>query len=174
MAIYRLGERAPKIHPDAWVAESADVIGNVELAAHASVWFNVTIRGDNDIIRIGANSNIQDNSVLHTDTGLPLDIAENVTVGHQVMLHGCTIGAGSLIGIQAVVLNGARIGKDCLIGAGALVTEGKEIPDRSMVLGSPGKIVRTLTDEDLERVHHGISVYVERARQFRAGLVRIG
>jgi carbonic anhydrase/acetyltransferase-like protein (isoleucine patch superfamily) len=173
MAIYRLGEHAPQIHPDAWVADSADVIGRVEIAALASVWFNVTIRGDNDLIRIGHGSNVQDNSVLHTDTGLQLDIADNVTVGHQVMLHGCTIGSGSLIGIQAVVLNGAKIGRDCLIGAGALVTEGKEIPDRSMVLGSPGKIVRTLTDEDLERLRYGARVYMERARLFRASLTRV-
>lgn len=173
MAIYQLGDYTPVIHPDAWVAESADVMGRVEIAAMASVWFNVTIRGDNDLIRIGTGSNVQDNSVLHTDSGLILDIAENVTVGHQVMLHGCTIGSGSLIGIQAVVLNGAKIGRDCLIGAGALVTEGKEIPDRSMVLGSPGKVVRTLTDEDLERLRYGARVYQERSRLFRSSLKRI-
>ncbi|MFM7569838.1 MAG: gamma carbonic anhydrase family protein [Betaproteobacteria bacterium] len=174
MAIYRLGDHTPVVHPDAWVAESADVIGRVEIAALASVWFNVTIRGDNDLIRIGQGSNVQDNSVLHTDTGLQLDIAENVTVGHQVMLHGCTIGSGSLIGIQAVILNGAKIGRDCLIGAGALVTEGKEIPDRSMVLGSPGKIVRTLTDDDLEKLRYGARVYMERAKLFRSKLARVG
>jgi carbonic anhydrase/acetyltransferase-like protein (isoleucine patch superfamily) len=174
MAIYRLGEYTPTIHPQAWVADSADIIGRVEIGPEASVWFNVTIRGDNDIIRIGAGANVQDNSVLHTDAGLPLHIGERVTVGHQVMLHGCTIGDGSLIGIQAVVLNGAKIGRDCLIGAGALVTEGKEIPDRSMVLGSPGKIVRTLTDEDLERLRHGPKIYTERARLFRSSLVKIG
>lgn len=173
MAIYRLGDVSPKIHPEAWVADSADIIGNVELAELASVWFNVTIRGDNERIKVGRGSNVQDNSVLHTDAGMPLDIGENVTVGHQVMLHGCTIGAGSLIGIQAVVLNGARIGRDCLIGAGALVTEGKEIPDRSMVLGSPGKVVRTLTDKDIEMMHRGIKIYIERSRQFRTQLVRI-
>lgn len=173
MAIYRLGDVSPKIHPEAWVADSADIIGSVELAELASVWFNVTIRGDNELIKVGRGSNVQDNSVLHTDAGMPLDIGENVTVGHQVMLHGCTIGAGSLIGIQAVVLNGARIGRDCLIGAGALVTEGKEIPDRSMVLGSPGKIVRTLTDKDIEMMHRGIKIYIERSRQFRTQLVRI-
>lgn len=174
MAIYRLGDVAPKIHPEAWVAESADVIGDVELAELASVWFNVTIRGDSDRIRIGARSNVQDGSVLHTDTGIPLEIGEDVTVGHQVMLHGCTIGNGSLIGIQAVVLNGAKIGRDCLIGAGALVTEGKEIPDRSMVLGSPGKVVRTLTDKDLEMLRYGAKMYVERSREYRAGLKRVG
>lgn len=173
MAIYRLGDIAPKIHPDAWVADSADIIGRVELAARSSVWFNVTIRGDNELIRIGEGSNVQDNSVLHTDEGKPLDVGANVTVGHQVMLHGCTIGEGSLIGIQAVVLNGARIGRDCLIGAGALVTEGKDIPDRSMVLGSPGKIVRTLTDQDIEMMRRGIQIYIERSRQFRTHLVRV-
>lgn len=174
MAIYRLGDRSPQIHPEAWVAESADLIGNVELAAQSSVWFNVTIRGDNELIRVGPGSNVQDNSVLHTDAGMPLDIQDNVTVGHQVMLHGCTIGAGSLIGIQAVVLNGARIGRNCLIGAGTLVTEGKEIPDRSMVLGSPGKIVRTLTDKDIEMMQRGVQIYIERARQFRTQLIRVG
>ncbi len=174
MAIYRLGDVTPKIHPEAWVAESADIIGDVELAELASVWFNVTIRGDSDRIRIGARSNVQDGSVLHTDTGIPLEIGEDVTVGHQVMLHGCTIGNGSLIGIQAVILNRAKIGRDCLIGAGALVTEGKEIPDRSMVLGSPGKVVRTLTDKDLEMLRYGAKMYVERSREYRDRLKRVG
>jgi len=146
----------------------------VEIGPQASVWFNVTIRVDNDVIRIGTGANVQDNSVLHTDAGLPLHIGDRVTFGHQVMLHGCTIGEGSLIGIQAVVLNGAKIGRDCLIGAGALVTEGKEIPDRSMVLGSPGKIVRTLTDDDLEKLRYGARVYMERAKLFRSKLVRVG
>ena len=174
MAIYRLGDVTPKIHPEAWVAESADIIGDVELAELASVWFNVTIRGDSDRIRIGARSNVQDGSVLHTDTGIALEIGEDVTVGHQVMLHGCTIGNGSLIGIQAVILNRAKIGRDCLIGAGALVTEGKEIPDRSMVLGSPGKVVRTLTDKDLEMLRYGAKMYVERSREYRDRLKRVG
>ena len=141
MAIYRLGEWTPEIHPEAWVADSATVIGKVHLGPQASVWFNVSIRADNERIVIGARSNVQEGSVLHVDDGFPMEIAEDVTVGHMVMLHGCRIGAGSLIGIQSVVLNGAQIGRDCLIGAGALVTEGKIIPDRSLVLGSPGKVV---------------------------------
>ena len=174
MSIYQLDDLVPEVHPDAYVADSAQVIGEVSLAEDSSVWYGTVIRGDSDRISVGAGSNIQDASVLHADKGFPLTIGERVTVGHQVMLHGCTIGSGSLIGIQAVVLNGAKIGRDCLIGAGALVTEGKEIPDRSMVLGSPGKIVRTLTDEDLERLRYGARVYMERARMFRAGLTRIG
>ena len=125
MAIYRLGDREPRIDPTAWVAESAELIGLVELAAESSIWFNCTLRGDNEPIRVGARSNVQENCVLHTDPGFALTIGERVTVGHQAMLHGCTIGDGSLIGIQAIVLNGARIGRDCLIGAGALVAEGK-------------------------------------------------
>jgi carbonic anhydrase/acetyltransferase-like protein (isoleucine patch superfamily) len=173
MAIYRLGDLIPVIHPEAWVAGSAELIGRVELAPSTSVWFNVTIRADNDLVRVGARSNIQDGTVIHTDDGCPVMIGEGVTVGHQVMLHGCTIGDGSLIGIQAVVLNGARIGRDCLIGAGALITEGKEIPDRSMVLGSPGKVVRTLTDEELERIRRGNAHYVEKAREYRRALQAI-
>ena len=136
MAIYQLGEHAPQIHDTAFVADSADVIGRVHLAEDTSVWFGVVVRGDTDDIRIGRGSNIQDNSVLHTDEGIELVIGENVTVGHQCMLHGCTIGDGSLIGIGAIVLNGAKIGRGCIVGAGALVTEGKEFPDHSMILGS--------------------------------------
>ncbi|MEO7160456.1 MAG: gamma carbonic anhydrase family protein, partial [Polaromonas sp.] len=129
MAIYQLDELHPVIHHSAWVADSAQVVGHVLLAQDCSVWFGVVARGDTAAITVGKGSNIQDNSVLHADQGMPLVIGENVTVGHQVMLHGCTIGDGSLIGIQAVVLNGAKIGKNCLVGAGALVTEGKEFPD---------------------------------------------
>jgi carbonic anhydrase/acetyltransferase-like protein (isoleucine patch superfamily) len=173
MAIFRLGDLIPAIDPDAWVAESAVLIGRVELAAASSVWFNATLRGDNDRISIGARSNIQDGSVIHTDAGVPVVIAEGVTVGHQVMLHGCTIGEGSLIGIQAVVLNGARIGRECLIGAGALITEGKEIPDRSMVMGSPGKVVRMLTDDEVERIRRGNQHYVEESRRYRHALQQI-
>jgi len=171
MAIYRLGDRVPRIDPTAWVAESADLIGLVELAAESSVWFHCTLRGDNEPIRVGARSNVQDNCVLHTDPGYALVIGEDVTVGHQAMLHGCTIGDGALIGIQAIVLNGARIGRDCLIGAGALVAEGKEIPERSLVLGSPGRVVRELTDAEVANLRAGAGRYVQRARQFRDTLV---
>ncbi len=173
MAIYQLGQRIPQIDPTAYVFDSAVVIGDVRMAAHSSVWPGATLRGDNDPIIIGRGSNIQDGSVLHTDVGFPLVIGEEVTVGHQVMLHGCTIGDGTLIGIQAIVLNGARIGKNCLIGAGALITEGKEIPDGSVVLGRPGKVVRTLTDEDIEMIRYGNRHYQERAAEYRDQLKRL-
>ena len=170
MAVYRLGDRVPSIHPTAWVAPSADLIGLVELADNSSVWFNAALRGDNEPIVLGANSNIQEGSVLHTDPGSPLLIGQWVTVGHQAMLHGCTIGDGSLIGMQAIVLNGAKIGRECLIGAGALIGEGKEIPDRSVVLGSPGRVVRQLTDEQVAQIRAGVATYVERARYYREQL----
>ncbi|RPH62164.1 MAG: gamma carbonic anhydrase family protein [Burkholderiales bacterium] len=172
MAIYRLGDRAPRIDPTAWVADSAELIGLVELAAEASIWFNCTLRGDNEPIRVGARSNVQENCVLHTDPGHPLTIGERVTVGHQAMLHGCTIGDGSLIGIQAIVLNGARIGRECLIGAGALVTEGKSIPDRSVVMGAPGKVVRQLTDDEVATLRANNDTYVTRAQHFDQALKR--
>ena len=162
-----------ELAPTAWVADSADVIGLVELGESASVWFNAALRGDNEPIVIGANSNVQEGSVLHTDPGSPLTLGEWVTVGHQAMLHGCTIGDGTLIGIQAIVLNGAKIGRDCLIGAGALIGEGKEIPDRSVVLGAPGRIVRQMTDEQVARIRAGALTYVERARYYREALNRI-
>ena len=139
MAIYQLDNLTPGIHESVWVADSAQVMGNVVLGEDCSVWFGAVIRGDTETIRVGRGSNIQDNSILHADHGMPLNIGENVTVGHQVMLHGCTVGDNSLIGIAAVVLNGARIGKNCLVGAGSLVTEGKEFPDGSMIIGSPAK-----------------------------------
>jgi carbonic anhydrase/acetyltransferase-like protein (isoleucine patch superfamily) len=173
MAIYSLGERIPSIHPTAWVADSADLIGLVELAENASVWFNAALRGDNEPIRIGANSNVQEGAVLHADPGSPLTIGEWVTVGHQAMVHGCTIGDGSLVGIQAVILNNTKIGRDCLIGAGAVIGEGKEIPDRSLVLGAPGRVVRQLSDEDIARIRAGAVSYVERARLFREALRRL-
>jgi carbonic anhydrase/acetyltransferase-like protein (isoleucine patch superfamily) len=173
MAIYRLGEREPSIHPEAWVAPSADLIGSIVLERDASVWFHVTMRGDNEPIRIGVGSNVQESCVLHTDPGHPLEVGEGVTVGHQAMLHGCTIGDGSLVGIQAIVLNDARIGAECLIGAGALVAEGKEIPPRSVVLGSPGRVVRTLTDEQVAALRDSAARYVARAKLFRASLQRV-
>jgi len=172
MANYRLGDHRPRIDPTAWVAASAELIGQVELAPEASIWFNCTLRGDNEPIRVGARSNIQENCVLHTDPGHPLTIGERVTVGHQAMLHGCTIGDGSLIGIQAIVLNDARIGRECLIGAGALITEGKSIPDRSVVMGSPGRIVRQLTDDEVATLRRNNDTYVLRAQQYAQALER--
>jgi len=173
MAIYQLDELAPKMHETAWVADSAQVIGDVELAEGVSVWFGTVIRGDSESVRIGRNSNIQDASVLHADPGVPLDIGEGVSIGHQVMLHGCTIGDGTLIGIGAVVLNRARIGKNCLVGAGSLVTEGKEFPDGSMILGSPAKAVRQLSPEQIEGLKMIADHYVENARRYKAGFKKI-
>ena len=173
MAIYQLGEHIPDIDASAYVADSAHVIGKTRIEAHASIWFDVTIRGDNELITVGENSNVQESCVLHTDPGFPLTVGKNVTVGHQAMLHGCTIGDGSLIGIQSVVLNGAKIGKNCLVGAGALVTEGKEFPDNSLIIGSPAKAVRTLTDEDIARMHRNTDNYVQRGQLFKQTLKRI-
>lgn len=173
MAIYQLDNSTPAIHDSVWVAENAQVMGNVSLAQDSSVWFGVVIRGDMEAIRVGRGCNIQDHSVLHADRGMPLDIGEYVTVGHQVMLHGCTIGDGSLIGIQAVVLNGARIGKNCLVGAGSLVTEGKEFPDGSMILGSPAKAVRQLSPEQIEGLKMSAQHYIENARRYKVGLKKL-
>ena len=173
MAIYQLDELQPSLHESAWVADSAQVMGDVTLAAGSSVWFGVVARGDTATISIGKGSNIQDGSVLHADEGMPLVIGENVTVGHQVMLHGCTIGDGSLIGIQAVVLNGARIGKNCLVGAGALVTENKEFPDGCMILGSPAKAVKQLTDAQIEGLKMSAQHYMDNARRYKAGLKKL-
>ena len=173
MALYQLGDDVPRLHETAWVADSAQVIGRVELAENASIWFGTVVRGDNELIRIGRNSNVQDNSTLHTDAGIPLTIGDNVTVGHQVMLHGCEIGDGSLIGIGAVVLNGAKIGRNCLVGAGSLVTEGKEFPDNSMILGSPAKVVRTLTPQQVALFQRGAPHYIENAQRYRAQLKKI-
>ena len=166
MTIYALGAYQPTFGDGCWVADNATVIGRVNAGNHVSIWFNVVIRGDNDPISIGSNSNIQDGSVLHTDDGVPLTIGEHVTVGHKVMLHGCTIGDGSLIGINAVVLNHAVIGQDCIIGANTLIPEGKHIPDRSLVVGSPGRVIRTLSDEDVQRVRAGADHYVSNARRY--------
>lgn len=173
MALYQLDSVSPEIHESAWVADSAQVIGRVLLAEEASVWFGAIVRGDTETLRIGRRSNVQDGCVLHADMGQPLTIGEDVTVGHQVMLHGCTIGDGSLIGIQAVVLNGARIGRYCLVGAGSLVTEGKEFPDGSMILGSPAKAVRQLSVEQIEGLKRSAAAYVDNARRFRAGLRKL-
>lgn len=174
MAVYALDDITPQIDASAWVADSATVIGNVELGPDVSVWYGTVIRGDNERITIGRGSNVQDGSVLHTDVGFPLTLGEGVTVGHQVMLHGCTIGDGSLVGIQAVVLNGAKVGRNCLVGAGAVVTEGKEFPDNSLILGSPAKAVRELSPEQVARMRAGTRHYVENARRHATGLKRIG
>jgi carbonic anhydrase/acetyltransferase-like protein (isoleucine patch superfamily) len=174
MAIYQLGDDAPRIASTAWVADSADVIGRVELAEDASIWFNAVLRGDNEWIKLGRGSNVQDGSVLHTDAGIPMSLGENVTVGHQVMLHGCTIGDGTLVGIGAIILNNVRIGRNCLVGAGALLTEGKEFPDGSLIVGSPAVAVRSLSAAQIERVNHAATHYVENAKRFRAGLTKIG
>jgi len=174
MAIYELDGVAPRVAASAWVADNAQVMGNVSIGDGASVWFGTTVRGDTDTITIGAGSNVQDGSVLHADEGMPLTIGENVTVGHQVMLHGCTIGDGSLIGIGAIVLNGAKIGKHCLVGAGSLVTEGKAFPDGSMILGSPAKVVRQLTPEQIEGLRRSAEHYRANAERFRRGLKKIG
>lgn len=173
MAVYELDGIAPQLSEGVWIADSAEVIGAVEIGADANIWFGAVVRGDTETIRIGAGTNIQDASVLHADMGKPLTIGDNVTVGHQVMLHGCTIGDGSLIGIGAVVLNGARIGKGCLVGAGALVTEGKEFPDGSMIIGSPAKAVRELTEVQQQALVASAKHYVENARRFRSGLKKI-
>jgi len=173
MAIYQLGDDAPRIAATAWVADNAQVIGRVELADDASVWYGAVLRGDNDRITVGARSNVQDGSVLHADAGFPLTLGADVTVGHQAMLHGCTVGDGSLIGIQAVVLNGARIGRNSLVGAGAVVTEGKEFPDGSLILGAPAKAVRSVTPEQVERLRFGAQHYVENAERHRRQLKRI-
>lgn len=167
---YSLGERRVEARGEHWVADSASVIGSVVLEENASVWFGAVVRGDCDVITIGANSNVQDGAILHTDYGFPLVIGANVTIGHQAMLHGCTIGEGSLIGIQAVILNGAKIGRGCIIGAGALIAEGKEIPDYSLVVGSPGKVVRQLDETQQQMLLLSAQHYVENARRFRREL----
>jgi carbonic anhydrase/acetyltransferase-like protein (isoleucine patch superfamily) len=174
MAIYQLGEHAPDIDPSAYVADAATLIGKVTLAPNASVWSGATIRGDNERITIGPNSNVQEGTVMHTDIGYPLDIGSNVTIGHQAMLHGCTVGDGSLIGIQAVILNGAKIGKGCLVGAGALVTEHKEFPDYSLIIGAPAKAVRTLGPDDIAKLEASAASYVARAQLFKTALQKIG
>jgi carbonic anhydrase/acetyltransferase-like protein (isoleucine patch superfamily) len=174
MAIYELDGVAPEVAESAWVAGSAEVMGNVRLAEDASVWFGAVVRGDCESISIGEGSNIQDASVLHADLGKPLVVGRHVTVGHQVMLPGCTIGDESLIGIGAVVLNGAKIGRNCLVGAGALVTEGKEFPDGSMIIGSPAKAVRQLTPEQIEGLRRSAQHYVDNARRFKSGLRKLG
>ncbi len=174
MAIYQLNDRKPVIPASCYISEEATIIGSVILGERVSIWFGAVLRGDNEPIVIGDDSNIQELSVLHTDPGAPLTIGKNVTVGHQVMLHGCTIGDGSLIGIQSVVLNRSVIGKDCLVGAGAVVTEGKSFPDRSVIFGSPAKVVRELNEENAARLRMSAENYVVRGQDYKANLKRIG
>lgn len=173
MPIYSLDGVRPDIADNAYVAPSAQIIGNVKMADHSSVWFGAVIRGDNDLIEIGARTNIQDNSVLHTDPGIPLIIGDGVIVGHRVMLHGCKIGENSLIGIGATILNGAKIGKNCIIGAHSLITEGKVIPDGSMVVGSPGRIIKSLTEQHFQMLRINSEVYVANAKRFNQNLIKI-
>ena len=174
MALYQLDDLSPRLADTAWVADSAQVIGNVEMAEGSSVWFGCVLRGDGERLSIGRNCNVQDGSVVHADPGFPVTLGDNVSVGHQVMLHGCTVGEGSLIGIQSVVLNGAKIGKHCLVGAGSLVTEGKEFPDGSMIFGSPAKVVRQLSPEQIAGLERVAKHYVNNAARFKAGLKKIG
>ena len=170
--IYKLDENKPQFPDDGdyWVAPDANVIGKIHLNTGASVWFGATLRGDNEWIDIGAGSNVQENSVLHTDLGFPLTIGRNCTIGHKAILHGCTIGDQSLIGMGAIVLNGAQIGRNCLIGAGALITEGKIIPDNSLVVGAPGKVVRSLTEAEIEGLLASATGYQTNMRRFAKGL----
>jgi carbonic anhydrase/acetyltransferase-like protein (isoleucine patch superfamily) len=174
MPIYALSGVAPAIDPAAYIAAEATVIGQVTLAEDCSVWSGAVIRGDNEAIELAAGVNVQEGAVLHTDPGYPMRIEANVTIGHQAMLHGCTIGEGTLVGIQAVILNGAKIGRNCLVGAGALVTERKEFPDNSLIVGAPAKVLRTLSEDEIAGMRKNAGEYVERARRFRTELERIG
>ncbi len=173
MAVYQIDDHQPDIHPSAWVADSAEVIGRVTLAENASVWYGAVLRGDNDTISVGRNSNVQDGSVLHTDAGAPLVIGDDVTVGHQVVLHGCSIGDGALVGIGAVVLNRARIGRHCIVGAGALISEGKEFPDGVLIVGAPAKVVRELTPEQIDRLRMSATHYVAQQRRHATRVKRL-
>ena len=174
MSLYAIEGEAPQIDPDvAWIAPTAVLVGHVLDGPEAGIWFGAVARGDNEPIQIGARSNVQENVVLHTDMGFPLTIGQGCTIGHKAMLHGCTIGDNTLVGMGAIVLNGARIGRNCLIAAGALVTEGKEIPDGSLVIGAPGKIVRQLGAEEIARLQQSAHTYVVNARRFAAGLTEV-
>ena len=174
MTVYMLDGLAPVIAEDTWVAPDANVIGKIVLEPAVSVWFGSTLRGDNEVIHVGAGTNIQENSVLHTDMGYPLTIGAGCTVGHKALLHGCTIGDNTLIGMGASVMNGAKIGKNCLIGAGALITEGKEIPDGSLVMGAPGKVIRQLDEAAFEGLRQSALSYQANMRRFREGLEPLG
>ena len=173
MPIYRLGTDCPMIATTAYVAPGAHVIGKIALADYASVWFGATLRGDTEPISIGARSNVQDNAVLHTDEGVPLTVGANVTIGHQAMLHGCTIGDGALIGIQAVILNGVVIGPGCLVGAGAVVTAGKEFPGGSLIVGAPARVIRALRDDERASLLASAAHYARRLELFRTQLQEV-
>ena len=174
MPLYRIDDRAPDVAPTAYISEQATLIGRVVVGERASFWPGASARGDNETIAVGNETNIQEGAVLHADPGFPLTLGERVTVGHQAMLHGCTIGEGSLVGIQAVVMNGAVIGRDCLVGAGAIVTEGKSFPDRSLIIGAPAKVARELRDEEVAGLGRAAAGYVERGTHYRNALERIG
>lgn len=175
MTLYSLDDHAPILpeNGDYWVAHDANVIGKISLGVGANIWFGATLRGDNELIDLGAGSNIQENAVLHTDMGSPLTIGANCTIGHKAMLHGCTIGDNTLVGMSATILNGAVIGKNCLIGAGALITENKVIPDGSLVMGAPGKVVRQLNDAQIEAITDSALRYQNNARRFQNGLIAL-
>lgn len=173
MAIYRLGDDTPRIAASAWVADSASVIGRVEIGDESSVWYGAVLRGDNDRIVIGARTSLQEGCVVHTDSGIGLTVGDGCTIGHQAMLHGCAIGDGTLVGIQAVILNGAKIGRHCIVGAGALVTEGKEFPDGVLIVGSPAKVVRELTPEQIARLDWSAAHYVDQMHRHRTTLERV-
>ena len=174
MPLYRIDDRAPEVAPSAYISEQATLIGRVVVGERASFWPGASARGDNETIAVGNETNVQEGAVLHADPGFPLTLGERVTVGHQAMLHGCTVGEGSLVGIQAVVMNGAVIGRDCLVGAGAIVTEGKSFPDRSLIIGAPAKLVRELRDEAVAGLGRAAAGYVERGTHYRVALERIG
>lgn len=173
MTLYALGGHSPEIHNDTWIAPDANLVGQVVVEQGGSVWFGCTIRADHEEIRVGQGSNVQENCVMHIDAGFPLTIGRNCTIGHKVMLHGCTIGDNTLVGMGAIVLNGAKIGKNCLIGAGALITENKVIPDNSLVMGSPGKIVRDVDEATVEKLHQSALHYQDNMRHFRDKLKEI-
>jgi carbonic anhydrase/acetyltransferase-like protein (isoleucine patch superfamily) len=175
MPLYALDGKSPILpaHDRYWVAPDAQVIGNVQLDEDASIWFGAVLRGDNELIRVGARANVQDGSVLHTDLGQPLDIGANCTIGHRVILHGCTIGAETLIGMGSTILNGAKIGRNCLVGANALVTEGKEFPDGALIVGSPARVIRMLDAAAIERLRASAEVYVQNWRRFARGLTAL-
>ena len=173
MALYELDELSPRVAASAWVADSAQVIGQAVLGEECSVWFGAVLRADTETLTIGRGSNVQDGSMLHADRGFPVVVGDGVTIGHHVVLHGCTVGDGSLIGIQAVLLNGAKIGKHCLVGAGALVTEGKEFPDGSLIIGAPAQVARPLRPAEIEGLKRSAAHYVENAKRFKAGLKKI-
>jgi carbonic anhydrase/acetyltransferase-like protein (isoleucine patch superfamily) len=173
MPIFSIGAKHPRLDASTWVAPNATVIGDVRLGRNVSIWWNATLRADNDPITVGDNTNIQDGSTLHTDEGVPLVIGSGVTVGHMVMLHGCTVGDDCLIGIGAIVLNRAVIGRNCLIGAGSVIPEGKEIPERSLVIGTPGRVIRQLTDEDIVRIRQSADSYLAHVAEYRTLLKEI-